>query len=349
MRTAFRQAFERAPEAEGRAPARVNLIGDHTDYAEGFCLPMPLRCETRVMMARAPAFTARSEGHPASEFDPFGPPRGDWTDYVAGPLAELAAAGVDVPPVAVLVTSNIPQGAGVSSSAALEVAVIRAALSLAGASLPDAEVARLAQRAENRYCGVNCGILDQMASAAGRLGQALLLDCRTGMGRLILVPPAFRFRVVHCGEERRLADGAYNERRRAVEEAASLLGLSALRDAAPADVERLPPSVRQRARHVVAENERVLAAVAALEGADLTAFGRLMTESHRSLTVDYEVSTPALDRLVDAMLAAGAAGARLTGAGFGGCAVALLPPGTDEAAWWERVSAANPQAWLVRG
>lgn len=349
MRTAFREAFGRVPEAEGRAPARVNLIGDHTDYAEGFCLPMPLRCETRVMMARAPAFSARSEGHPASEFDPFGPPRGDWTDYVAGPLAELAAAGVEVQPVAVFVASNIPQGAGVSSSAALEVAVIRAALALAGKSLPDAEVARMAQRAENRYCGVNCGILDQMASAAGRAGQALLLDCRTGTGRLVRVPPAFRFRVVHCGEARRLADGAYNERRRAVEEAASLLGLSALRDAAPADVERLPPSVRQRARHVVAENIRVLSAVAALEGADLTAFGRLMTESHRSLAADYEVSTPALDRLVDAMLAAGAAGARLTGAGFGGCAVALLPPDTDETAWWKQVSEANPQAWLVRG
>lgn len=349
MKRAFREAFGCEAEAEGRAPARVNLIGDHTDYAEGFCLPMPLRCETRVAMARAPAFAARSEGHPASAFDPSGPPRGDWTDYVAGPLAELAAAGVEVPPVTVLVASGVPQGAGVSSSAALEVAVIRAALALAGKSLPDAEVARMAQRAENRYCGVNCGILDQMASAAGRAGQALLLDCRTGTGRLVGVPPAFRFRVVHCGEERRLADGAYNERRRAVEEAASLLGLSALRDAVPGDIERLPPSVRPRARHVVTENMRVAAAVDALEEADLTAFGRLMTGSHRSLAMDYEVSTPALDRLVEAMLAAGAAGARLTGAGFGGCAVALLPPDIDEAVWWERVSAANPQAWLVAG
>ncbi|MDZ4379835.1 MAG: galactokinase [Parvibaculum sp.] len=349
MRSAFREAFGVEAQAEGHAPARVNLIGDHTDYADGFCLPMPLRCATRVAMARAPAFAARSEGHAASGFDPFGPPRGDWTDYVAGPLAELAKAGIEVPPVAVLVASDIPQGAGVSSSAALEVAVIRAALALAGTPLADADVARMAQRAENLYCGVNCGILDQMASAAGRMGEALLLDCRTGTGRLVSVPAAFRFRVVHCGEARRLADGVYNERRRAVEEAASILGLSALRDAVPDDVERLPAAVRARARHVVAENARVLAAVAALEGADLSAFGRLMTESHRSLATDYEVSTPALDRLADAMLAAGAAGARLTGAGFGGCAVALLPPNIDEAAWWGQVSAANPEAWLVAG
>ncbi|WP_421866474.1 galactokinase [Parvibaculum sp.] len=347
MRASFREAFGMEGQAEGRAPARVNLIGDHTDYAAGFCLPMPLRCETRVTMARAGSFEARSEGHPAASFDPSGPPRGDWTDYVAGPLAELAEAGIEVPPVAVLVASDIPQGAGISSSAALEVAVLRAALALTGTSLRDAEVARMAQAAENNYCGVNCGILDQMASAAGRPGEALLLDCRTGEGRLVAVPPSFRFRVVHCGVARRLADGAYNERRRAVEEAAALLGIAALRDAVPSDVEGLPPSVRRRARHVVTENMRVVSAVAALEAQDVAGFGRAMSESHRSLAEDYEVSAPALDRLVTTMLAEGAAGARLTGAGFGGCAVALLPPELDSDLWWKRVSADNPAAWLV--
>ena len=349
MRAAFREAFGRDSEAEGCAPARVNLIGDHTDYADGFCLPMPLPCETQVLMARADAFVARSEGHAEAGFDPSGSPRGDWTDYVAGPLAELAKAGIEVPPVAVLVSSNIPQGAGVSSSAALEVAVIRAALSLTGASLADAKIARLAQRAENLYCGVNCGLLDQMACAAGRSGQALLLDCRTGEGRLTAVPSSFRFRVVHCGETRRLAEGAYNERRKAVEEAASLLGLSALRDAADADIGVLPDALRPYARHVVTENMRVLAAVAALEEEDATAFGRLMVESHRSLAGDYRVSTPALDRLVSSMVEGGAAGARLTGAGFGGCAVALLPPECDAEAWWEKVVGDNPAAWLVAG
>ena len=347
MRDAFREAFGCDPEAEARAPARVNLIGDHTDYADGYCLPMPLPCETRVMMARATAFSARSEGHPPVAFDPSLPPRGDWSDYVAGPLAELAKAGFDVPPVAVLVASDIPQGAGVSSSAALEVAVIRAALLLVGANLPDAEVARFAQRAENLYCGVNCGILDQMASAAGRAGEALLLDCRSGEGRLVPVPSSFRFRVVHCGEGRRLAEGAYNERRAAVEQAASLLGVAALRDAAPGDLEHLPHDIGRRARHVVAENERVLAAVAALEAGDNVSFGRLMTQSHLSLAEDYDVSTSALDRLVASMLAAGASGARLTGAGFGGCAVALLPPEADAASWWAEVSGEDPGAWLV--
>lgn len=349
MRDDFRRLFDAGPEAQGAAPGRVNLIGDHTDYAEGFCLPMPLAHQTRVGMARAAAFRAASlDNGEMRAFDPEAPPRGDWTDYIAGPIAELGKLGFKVPPVDVLVRSSVPQGAGVSSSAALEVAVIRAALSLIGAEMDDREIARAAQAAENLYCGVQCGILDQMACAAGRPGEVLLLDCCTNEGRLVAVPTGFRFAIVHCGQERRLVDGAYNARRAAVEAAALRLGLRSLRDATPEAVEGLADGeMRRRARHVVSENARVLAAVEALRAGDDARFGALMTESHRSLAEDYEVSTEALDRLVESALAAGAFGARLTGAGFGGCAVALVAPDDGED-WWARVKAENPKAWAVQ-
>lgn len=347
MNEAFLRVFGRAPAIEASAPGRVNLIGDHTDYAEGFCLPMPLALETSVALAPAAAFRAHSEGMGATlAFDPFGPPRGDWTDYIAGPLAELAKAGFDVPPVEVSVRSSVPPGAGLSSSAALEVATLRAMLALTGQTLSDGEIARHGQAGENNYCGVQCGILDQMASAAGRPSHALLLDCRTETGRLVAVPPAFHFAIVHCGEPRRLADGAYNARRAATVEAARRLGLPALRDADTASLAGLgDDELLKRARHVVTENERVLAAVAALEAVDLPRFGALMNESHASLARDFEVSIPAIDRLVDCMLNAGAVGARLTGAGFGGCIVALFPPAIPD--WWPGVAAMNPGAWRV--
>lgn len=348
MKAAFEKQFGRAPEAEASAPGRVNLIGDHTDYAEGFCLPMPLAQRTYVAMARADRFRAASlDNGETRNFDPEGAPRRDWTDYVAGPIAELAKRGFEVPPADILIRSDVPQGAGVSSSAALEVAVIRAALALVGRALDDVEIARAGQAAENSYCGLQCGILDQMASSVGRPGEALLLDCRSNEGRLVPVPPDFAFAVIHCGEARKLVDGAYNARRAAVEEAARVLGLRSLRDADEAMVARLAEGeIAARARHVVSENARVLLAVEALKAGDAARFGGLMTESHLSLARDYEVSTAALDRLVETSLEAGAFGARLTGAGFGGCIVALVAPDRAEA-WWRRVRTANPKAWPV--
>ena len=352
MKSDFQRFFRKAPEAEASAPGRVNLIGDHTDYAEGYCLPMPLAQRTRVAMARAESFRAASldTGGAAPEicgFDPGGAPRRDWTDYVAGPIAELRNRGIAVPPVEVLIRSDVPQGAGVSSSAALEIAVIRAALALTGERLDDVEIARAGQAAENLYCGLQCGILDQMASSVGRPGHALFLDCRTSEGGLFALPRQFHFAVVHCGEARRLVDGAYNARRAAVEEAARLLGVLALRDADETMLPRLPGGeIRNRARHVVSDNTRVLAALDALEVDDAASFGALMTASHWSLAKDYDVSTEALDRLVETALGAGAKGARLTGAGFGGCIVALVAPEEAEG-WWTRVAAAHPKAWAV--
>ena len=350
MKEAFVRVFGGGAFVVASAPGRVNLIGDHTDYADGFCLPMPLNLKTEVAVAASDEFSAFSlSNDEMKRFDPAASAQGNWSDYVAGPIRVLQEAGIDVPPLNVLIRSAVPQGAGVSSSAALEVAVIRACLAFVGAELPDAEIARLAQRAENSYCGLQCGILDQMACAVGRPGQALLLDCRINEGRLVGVPRGFHFVVLHCGQERKLVDGAYNQRRAAVEKAAGVLGVPALRDATPEMVETGldDPELRKRARHVVSENLRVLAAVDALQMGDVAGFGKLMTESHWSLARDYEVSTPALDRLVESVLAHGAVGARLTGAGFGGCIVALAHPG-DLAGMLMGVAAANPSSWVVQ-
>ena len=350
MKEAFVRVFGDVEPVVASAPGRVNLIGDHTDYADGFCLPMPLNLMTEVAVAVSDEFSAFSlSNDEMRRFDPAASAQGNWTDYVAGPIKILREAGIDVPPLNVLVRSTVPQGAGVSSSAALEVAVIRACLAFVGTELPDSEIARLAQRAENDYCGLQCGILDQMACAVGRPGQALLLDCRINKGRLVGVPRGFHFVVLHCGQERKLVEGAYNQRRAAVEKAAEALGVLALRDATLEMVEAGlgDPELCKRARHVVNENLRVLAAVEALQAGHVPGFGTLMTESHWSLARDYEVSTPALDRLVESALAHGAVGARLTGAGFGGCVVALVHP-AELTGMLMGVAAANPSSWVVQ-
>lgn len=349
MKDMFWQVYSREAMAVAQAPGRINLMGDHTDYAEGFCLPMPLVHVTEVAMSHADDFRVHSLGHGDTlAFDPFGPPSGSWSDYIAGPLKQLSLSGFKVEPVEVLVRSAVPQGAGVSSSAALEVAVIRAYLRLINRIVGHEEIARMAQRAENQFCGVQCGILDQMACSVGVPGSALLLDCRTNTCELVSIPDQFSFAVVHCGQERRLADGIYNARRVSVEKAAMVLKVAALRDATPAMVGLLDDAdMACAARHVVSENERVLASVNALRSEDADEFGRLMLESHWSLANDFQVSVPALDHLVEEAMAAGAYGARLTGAGFGGCIVALVPPNLREE-WWVKVSARNPAAWLVQ-
>lgn len=349
MNEIFQRIFCRTAEANAQAPGRVNLIGDHTDYAEGFCLPMPLMLKTEVALARAEQFSVFSlANEEMSIFDPLGAAQGNWTDYVAGPIRQLIDRSISIPPVEVMIRSSVPQGAGVSSSAALEVAVIRACLSLVGADMSGRDIARAAQMAENNYCGVQCGILDQMACAVARPGEALLLDCRTNEGRSVAVPPHFHFVVVHCGQERKLTDGAYNARRHAVEEAAAQLGVGALRDASMKMVERLTdPEQHRRARHVVSENARVLKAVDALARGDADGFGHLMYDSHRSLADDFEVSVDALDRLVESSMSAGAYGARLTGAGFGGCVVALVER-DGAAGWWSKVQRENPKTWVVQ-
>jgi galactokinase len=311
-----------------RAPGRVNLIGDHTDYQQGLCLPIAIDREVVV------AYRPRADGRvivrsldlggtvdvdAAGGDDPTAVVPG-WGRTVAGVVRVLGAAGRDPVGVDAAVASTVPIGSGLSSSAAFEVALAGALADVAGWRLTGLQVALAAQEAEHVGTGMPCGIMDQLASAAGRAGHALLLDCRSLEVETIAIPESLGIVVVHSGLARVLESSAYAERRAACERAAEKLGLSTLRDATLTQVSDDPI-----ARHVVSENERVMQFVAAMRRCDLATMGRLGSESHRSLAVDFRVSTPELDRLVTLAFDGGAYGARLTGAGFGGCIVALVP------------------------
>jgi galactokinase len=339
-----------------RAPGRVNLIGDHTDYNDGFVLPfaIELECVVRgrrsddgVVRLRSREIEGEVELPADGSADPLHvePP---WGRYVAGVLRSLAERGRDAVGFTGEIASSVPTGSGLSSSAAFEVSLALALSDAAGLELPPHELA-LACQAADHAMGVPSGIMDQLTSVAGRRGAALLIDCRSLEARPIAMPEELATVVVHTGMPRALAGSEYAERRRACEAVARRLGVPALRDATPAQVADEP-----RARHVVSENARVLAAADALAAGDAETLGRLLRESHASLRDDFEVSTPELDALVEALEGAGALGARLTGAGFGGCAVALAERSRAEAVardGAERYRAATgrePTAWIFR-
>ena len=307
------------------APGRVNLIGDHTDHSGGFALPFALDLGTTVTatvggdaVVLGSGDAAGTASVPLDVVDPAAV-EPSWARYVAGVVAELR------PPVGLTgeVSTTLPVGAGLSSSAALELAVALA-LGFEGAPL---ELALLCQRAERRAAGVPSGVMDQLASASGVAGHALLLDCTGLTVTPVPLPDDLEVVVVHSGEERALAGSAYGERRAACEAAAAVIG--PLRDADLADLAAIDdPVVRRRARHVLTENGRVHQMVAALAAGDHEAAGALLDASHASLADDFDVSTPALDALVARLRREpGVLGARLTGAGFGGCVVALCSPG----------------------
>ena len=313
-----------------RAPGRVNVIGDHTDYQEGLCLPMAIDREVVVrargridglVVARSDAIDGAVELPADGSTEPASAePR--WGRSIAAVLRGLAERGRAPIGFDAEVTSTVPVGSGLSSSAAFTVAVTIAAAEIAGLELDGRAVALQAQAAEQHATGLPCGVMDQMASVFGRAEHALLLDCRSLDLEAIPLPPSAAVAVVHTGVARRLEDSAYAERRAACEAAAAQLGAPTLRDATIDQVAGDP-----FARHVVSENHRVLDFVDALRSGDLDRCGRLMHASHASLRDDFRVSTPELDALVDALLDAGAYGARLTGAGFGGCVVGLVAAG----------------------
>lgn len=327
MRT-FADVFGRAPEVSVEASGRVNLLGEHTDYNEGYVLPTTIPQATQVQLARSKdrryRFYSANLGQFVEYEDAGGPPAG-FGKYVFGCIEVLKARGIDVPPVLIHIASAVPMGGGLSSSAALEVAVLRGLRELLSVELDDVELAKLAQRAEIEYAGVRCGILDQMASSLGRANQMLFLDTRT-LERKLLPLPAGELIVLDSGIARTLATSGYNERRAECERAAAMLGVKALRDETTLErSEALPEPLNRRARHVITENARVLEAA---RGVDADRFGELMNASHASLRDDYEVSVRPLDMLVRILQEhPGVYGARLTGAGFGGACVALAREG----------------------
>ncbi len=368
-RAGLREVFGRESAVVAAAPGRVNLIGEHSDYNEGFVLPMAI--DRRAAVAVAPSgegccrVVAMDRAGEVASFEGVG--RGaatpGWARYAEGVVSLLRARGVDVPMFDAALASDVPVGGGLSSSAAVEVAFAVALGALAGGALDPLSLAALCQRAEHEFAGVPCGLMDQLAAVFGRAGHAMLIDCRTVEVRPVPMDAArASVLVVDSGVRHELASGEYAERRRECDQAAAALaerdpGVRSLRDAAEDAIERagLEATLHRRARHVVRENERTLEAARLLEAGDMAGVGRLMLESHASLRDDYEVSCPELDALVEiASATPGVIGARMTGGGFGGCVVALVEPertsgagGAIAAAYERRVGVRA--RWMVVG
>lgn len=336
----FRDAFGTAPTLVTQAPGRVNLIGEHTDYNDGFVMPVAIEFATWTAIAPRPDRLLRVFAGNKSEWleinldAPGAPLQKHWGDYVRGIAVELEQGGQRLYGANLWFAGNVPDGAGVSSSAALEMSVGTALLANSGLTIDRIRLAQAGQRAEHHYAGTKCGIMDQFISANGAAGHALMLDCRSLAFELLPIPGSLCLVICDTGVKHQLAGGEYNTRRAqceaGVEKLRSVLpGIRALRDVTPADLERhaglLAELVRRRCRHVILENERVTKFAEALNRHDLPALGTLMAASHASLRDDYEVSCHELDTMVAcARRAPGIIGTRMTGGGFGGCTVNLV-------------------------
>ncbi len=374
----FSQRYGRPATVLARAPGRVNLIGEHTDYNDGYALPVAIDRYTWVAAGPRTDFDVRATALDLqSEVDRFvlsdtTPPylhNGGWRNYLRGSIAALHGAAPLPAGFDLVIAGDIPQGAGLSSSASLELALLHAARAVHG--LPDLGptlMALLAQQAEVNFVGCRCGIMDQLASACGVQGHALFIDFRSLQTRPVPLPAGTSLLVVHSGVSRGLVQSAYNERRQQCEQAAAMLGLASLRDAELCALEaaraRMPDLIYRRARHVITENARVLSFAIALEQGDLEAMGQLMSASHRSMRDDFEITVPAIDQLVERMnkVLGREGGARMTGGGFGGCVIALAPEATQAnlrraleqsghaaraPAPWLHCLAAAPGAWAI--
>ena len=342
-RQAARECFERhfnaAPVHIAQAPGRVNLIGEHTDYNDGFVFPVAINFHTCV--AASPrtdrtisvvAFDENSQ-HVEFEFDATAEfdTKAPWSNYVRGVVAELLRAGYKLVGANLAISGNVPLGAGLSSSAALEISLIAALTQLSNEPISAIDAARIGQAAENNFVGCQCGIMDQMISAAGKVGHALLLDCRDLSTTSTLLPEQLSIVVINSNLKRALVDGEYNTRRQQCEAAAAHFNISALRDLGLDELlsqkHKLDDRVFRRARHVVTENQRTTDMVAALTDCNLPEIARLMADSHASMRDDFEITTPEIDGLVEIVqqVVGDQGGVRMTGGGFGGCVVALIP------------------------
>jgi galactokinase len=332
LRQAFERQFGRQPKRVAEAPGRVNLIGEHTDYNDGFVLPAAIDRTVAVALARRDDDVIRAYSLDYDQCDEFQAGRvrrfagsRGWRDYLRGVVWALADSQYAVAGADLAIAGDVPKGAGLSSSAAIEVALAGGLTAIAEIEIDRRLFALLCQRAENFFVGVQSGIMDQYASALGRAGHAMLIDCRSLEAETVPLPSGIAVVVVDSKVARRLAETPYNRRREECAEAARTLGVPSLRDATPEMLSRLSGDLLKRARHVVTENARVLAASEALRTGDLARLGALMAESHASMRDDFEASAPEIDLLVElAQQADGVIGARVTGAGWGGCTVNLV-------------------------
>ncbi|MBW4436411.1 MAG: galactokinase [Pleurocapsa minor GSE-CHR-MK-17-07R] len=336
-RHAFHEHFNEPPTIAVRAPGRVNLIGEHTDYNDGFVMPMAIdRGVYIVLRPRTDGYVVAysADYHEMAQFDPHELVRGEvvgemWAEYLKGVAWALGEAGYPLHGWEGAVAGDVPMGAGLSSSAAIELATARAFHEVSGFDWHPATIARLCQKCENQWVGVNSGIMDQMISASGQPGHAVLIDCRSLETTPVPLPEDTVAVIMDTSTRRELVTSAYNERRAQCEAAAAHFAVKALRDVSVSQFEaradELDEVVRKRARHIVTENDRTERAAKAMQAGDAALLGQLMNQSHDSLRDDFEVTNEALNVIVDiARAQAGCFGARMTGAGFGGCAVALV-------------------------
>jgi len=376
LKAKFQTHFGSEPQYVVRAPGRVNLLGEHVDYNDGFVLPAAIDLATYVAFSPAAAdhstLLAADFDQPAlfsaktlsakTQLD--GSPLPDWAHYPAGVMWALSEAGLETPAMQAVFASNVPRGSGLSSSASVELAFSVAWQTLGGWKKTPLELAQLSQKAENQYVGVNCGIMDQFASACGVTGHLLLLDCRSLTWQPLPIPKDVAIVIADTSMRRELTTSGYNDRREACEKAVQILskdlpGIRALRDVSVADFNRLsnqlPALVEKRARHVVEEVERTQRAVSLLEQSNIHEFGQIMNECHVSLRDLYEVSIPELNTMVEiAQSLPGCFGARLTGAGFGGCTVNLVENSAAEsfaaelARQYEAQTHKQPQVYICQ-
>ncbi|PWJ27267.1 galactokinase [Branchiibius hedensis] len=350
----FRDQFDADPDGVWFAPGRVNIIGEHTDYNDGFVLPIALAEGTWVAARRRDDDTVRLHTDSPDVSDPTVTLRlGDvhegqsvgWASYAAGVGWAAAQRGLDVPGLDLAVTSNVPTGAGLSSSAALSCGTARAWVDLAGWSLSDTEVADLGRDAENHIAGAPTGLMDQLASVCGQAGHAMQIDTRSVQITQIpfdLTAQGLALLVIDSRAPHALVSGEYAERRQSCQEAAQALGVSSLRDASVSDLDDLPDLLQRRARHVITDSARVEQVASLLtDGSDPRTIGPLLTQSHVSMRNDFEITVPVTDLIAETAVRAGAYGARQTGGGFGGCVIALVDDDAAETVAQACVAAAS--------
>lgn len=338
-RQTFTAAFSAQPQLSVQAPGRVNLIGEHTDYNDGFVLPCAIDYHTAASGSprsdrRVRVIAADYDGE-RDEFSLDAPiiPNPDklWANYVRGVVKYLLEAGANLTGADLAISGNVPQGAGLSSSASLEVATGQFFKALGNLALDPTELALIGQRAENRFVGCNCGIMDQLISARGEANHALLIDCRSLAAQSVSMPEGIAVVIINSNVQRGLVGSEYNTRRRQCEEAARFFGVKVLRDVDmptyAAKSAGLDPVVARRARHIITDSQRALDLAQALPAGDMSRISRLMADSHTSMRDDFEITCPQVDALVKIVkdVIGEAGGVRMTGGGFGGCVVALVP------------------------
>lgn len=340
VKTSFKEVLNYQPSHIIQAPGRVNLIGEHTDYNDGFVLPCAINYQTVVAAAKRDDNIVRvvsvDYGNATDEFDitkdiEFQQDK-MWSNYIRGVVKCLRDRGYQFRGADISVSGNVPQGAGLSSSAALEVVIGQTFKVLYNLEISQAEIALNGQQAENEFVGCNCGIMDQMISAEGLENHAMLLDCRSLETTSVSMPEEMSVVIINSNKKRGLVDSEYNTRRKQCEEAARIMGVTALRDASiemlESTLSELDDVVAKRARHVITENDRTEQAAKALACGDMVRMGQLMAESHASMRDDFEITVKEIDTLVDMVkqVIGDKGGVRMTGGGFGGCVVALVPP-----------------------